>query len=293
MRTFLIPIRRRMLPVLLLLVLGTSCRKEEVEAPGPVPEDHAPTCTYDGYACAVSVADGILFRVDQMYTGPSGACLADPTAVTNTLYRSADQGNNWNIVTSTLPFFSLLSPPGLHFTTSSTGYLFYQDPFVVTMHLYRTNDGGLTWTARPVPPAGFQKMAHAPCGQLFAYGASTTYVSTNGGPWTALANGPVAGVRELVFTSVQHGMARNDQGLWTTTNGGAGWQLVVAGDVRTASHLNEQVGAACRWDAAAQHMLLYHTTDDWATHTEHVLEGALFPGGCIFFTAGGSLLLDD
>ena len=42
-------------------------------------------------------------------------------------------GRSSTITTSTLPFFSLLSPPGLHFTTSSTGYLFYQDPFVVTM----------------------------------------------------------------------------------------------------------------------------------------------------------------
>ncbi|MEO1576405.1 MAG: hypothetical protein AAFU65_15770, partial [Pseudomonadota bacterium] len=105
--------------------------------------------------------------------------------------------------------------------------------------LFLSTDGGLLWTAMPVPGAAFQSAVSASGlapDTVYALGATGLHVSTDGGlNWTlglATDDFPAGGLRGMIVTSSANAetafVPSNTSGLLRTTDAGQSWQTLAA-----------------------------------------------------------------
>lgn len=149
------------------------------------------------------------------------------------VWRSSDRGETWQPT----PLMSAagLSAPTLAFDPArrGTAYAFFFLPAGgAPPSLFRTRDGGASWTALP-PASGIRDLAASPGGTLYAatdFGvalsddAGSTWQPPLANPSPALAAPPDAIGTVIVSTgSPETLFAAGVQGVWTSTNGGREW----------------------------------------------------------------------
>jgi photosystem II stability/assembly factor-like uncharacterized protein len=161
------------------------------------------------------------------------AAVGSETAVG--LWRSSDRGETWHPTPPTIPpgDFNVF-PPVLVFDPARRGnaYALSFTPPGITASLFRTPDGGASWTALP-PASGIVDLAASPSGTLYAatdFGVSrsddagATWQPPLADPTPAGASPPDA-VRGVVVSagSPETLFAAGTQGVWMSTDGGRHW----------------------------------------------------------------------
>ncbi len=144
------------------------------------------------------------------------------------LFESADGGATW--VQRNVPF-SLFDPlNGLFFLDSLHGWAFGNAN-------YRTTDGGTTWTELPfLGSTYFMEFYSADFG--VTTGNFGAYVSGDGGlTWTPSPNN----IRDFDFADDLTGLGVSATGIYRTTDGGATFSPVHAGDATAAAFLSASV----------------------------------------------------
>jgi len=157
-----------------------------------------------------------------LYAGAPG------TGGTTSIYWSGNTGGSWTLGQSIpaycLPSFAPGSAAGAAFVSCGTS-------------LYATADAGRTWQSLPNPFTEPTRLAAGPGGLLFGYGATKIFRSPDGGStWTAAGSAPAgcAGLNALrvspsdaslllAGTGVTGPTGFQCGGVFRSTNGGATW----------------------------------------------------------------------
>ncbi len=279
-----------------------------------------PVC-FAGGTCAVRVSLGATTVVDRSTNGgaswratapppmPRGAqpdfVLAGArhwyALAGGALYATSDGGGHWSRVTvSGIALSQATSNAALTFAGAADGWLTLTDPYTGTASLWRTTDGGQTWTpAYPAtPPPARQDQAGPPVGagprmvsarQGWWIGDSALLRTTDGGQTWTEASPPDLGTSgslgsaytvatqgtNAAWVALQYPAA--PPAVWRTTDGGAEWQKAVVPGLPSGAvpfslafsgprHGWLAVQAnACAPSAASP--LLYTTSDGGATWT--------------------------
>ncbi|WP_054537331.1 glycoside hydrolase domain-containing protein [Herpetosiphon geysericola] len=182
-------------------------------------------------------------------------------------FRTADGGASWQV--STLAAFTQadgVAPPSmsyLDFIDSTTGGIVIKSASGVNFsqgQLFKTTDGGATWSQHNVPIGAPVRFSSASDGWLVGGPAGDqAYVTRDGGlTWIAQAIGAEAGTGEVrsymlpTFTDTQHGafpVIRGDADqsrveLYRTTDAGATWLLDETRDLQVGIEVGATVPVA-------------------------------------------------
>jgi hypothetical protein len=155
------------------------------------------------------------------------------TAFTPRVSKSVDAGATWSDITNGIVNIAV-NVLSVDPSTGTTLYVGGYNPQAKALALYRSTDGGATWTLLGWPFSGTdldrQVMAVAtdPSSSRVVYVATTTGLlkSVNGGDsWSVLTGLPSATYRAVVADRGSAGTvyAAGDVGVYKSTNGGANW----------------------------------------------------------------------
>src|SRR5262245_23018379 len=161
------------------------------------------------------------------------------TTVTPRVFKTIDAGATWSEITNGIVNIAV-NALAVDPSTGTTIYVGGNNPQANALALYRSNDGGATWTLLGWPLTGAdlnrQVMAVAvdPTARGTVYVATTAGLlkSLNGGDsWSVLSGLPSATYRAIVADRGSAGTvyAAGDAGLYKSTNGGASWSASQSG----------------------------------------------------------------
>lgn len=133
------------------------------------------------------------------------------------MVKSTNSGLSWQPVETNLPYFDA----GLQvkFVSPTTGWVLGASG----IRLYRTVDGGKTWTTSSYPGSTFQQFDFLDENNGWAMLTNTLQWTSDGGQtWTAVGDLPPY-TRAIRFHSKTRGIATGDAGIYETRDGGLTW----------------------------------------------------------------------
>ena len=133
------------------------------------------------------------------------------------MYKSTNSGIDWSYLNWGIPYILR----SVFFINPQTGWTTGYN------NIYRTSDGGSTWTSAEVIPLGMYYSAHfANSLTGWAVGNSSIYKSTNGGVYWNSQYAGLSGLYSLYFVNDQTGWAVGDSSrILKTTNSGINWNI--------------------------------------------------------------------
>ena len=209
------------------------------------------------------------------------------------LYQTSDGGATWTLKyaidpsqpNNSLPFSGQKN--GMAFRDMSTGWISGYVPSPGSVYLYKTTNGGVTWSQQPIAlPSGYDSADINTTAPAFfglydgilpvwatggAGNAMFIYVTHDGGAtWTHSSSIPSQGARAVDFISVNDGFAWNGS-LQVTHNAGASWSQITP-DVNFGDDVPsmEFVSTTTGWilqNSFNGSTPLYRTTDGGTTWT--------------------------
>jgi photosystem II stability/assembly factor-like uncharacterized protein len=210
------------------------------------------------------------------------------------LYATMDGGATWilkfaidpSLPNRPLPFSGYKQ--GMTFRDATTGWIGGYIPTPGFVYLYKTTDGGVTWTQQPLAlPPGFESADVVNTTSPTFFGSSDAilpvwatsgagnnlfvYVTHDGGAtWTRSGNVPSPGRQAYDFLSMNDGFAWNGA-LQVTHNSGASWNQITpnvnfGGDVPVMDFVSTTTGWILQ-NSVNGSTPLYRTTDGGATWT--------------------------
>lgn len=109
--------------------------------------------------------------------------------------------------------------------------IFFNNPtngYAIMDSLYKSTDGGLSWTKLNAPYGNLINMAVTSDGKLFIVGyGNTIYRSIDGGTSFSSINTNNPGLTDIYFIDNNTGFTGSSTGLYQTTDGGVTWPLVI------------------------------------------------------------------
>jgi len=161
-----------------------------------------------------------------------------------TIKRSLDAGETWSTVTSgTTEDINSIS---FDEATNSTG--FFVGNNAVVSYIYKSNDGGSTWSAQTLPAGNvnsFFSISMVDANNIFFCGGVSKILKTNdsGVNWTNINNTTANFYRSCLFSSINDGYVVGGNGkILATTNGGSSYIPETSG---TTSILNNISSDPC------------------------------------------------
>ncbi len=193
--------------------------------------------------------------------GPQEVVAVDGAA---RVYRSADAGANWSAALATP---ADLAATDLYFTSTLEGWVIGRG--FAGAALFRTVDGGASWTPVPDFQGAYQAVDFAGASGWAAASFGVVQRTVDGGAtWTEeVLPGSPATIRDLDFWSPSVGYVVGDGGYAARTgDGGVTWQILpIPADIDRISDL-ELIGPDELWASTMAGELLYSSTGglDWA-----------------------------
>ncbi|MEP6673746.1 MAG: gliding motility-associated C-terminal domain-containing protein [Ferruginibacter sp.] len=194
-----------------------------------------------------------------------GYASALPTASRkSSFFRTTNAGTSWQTVviaaTTTVPAFTAPNLSKMAFPSRNVGYA-----AGTRNGVYKTTDGGTTWTSINPFPALNENVggAYASYTSIYALDDNTVFVlgnifttagfkrlykTTDGGAtWTDISNNmnallPVGNMLYVVFSDINNGYVCGSNVLFTTNNGGTSWTM----DIAPHGNINNAMGFAPR-----------------------------------------------
>ncbi|GAB4036123.1 hypothetical protein GCM10028809_47320 [Spirosoma gilvum] len=165
-----------------------------------------------------------------------GVVLAKSASTPVILLKTSDGGENWAMILPKLPD-SRLEATRVYFLSNSTGYLIAKTNSVDESTIYKTTDGGLTYTQLPNSPTLYNRVVFSDqniIAGIARTGQSSNFelrLSTDGGQSWAYRPIPYSGVSRLVIVDTANfWMLSSPYGsnktLFRTVNAGRSWQKV-------------------------------------------------------------------
>ncbi len=158
--------------------------------------------------------------------------------VTSGIYRSTDMGTTWSELTSGLPSGPNVGRIGIAICQGTTNILYaiYADSIGYFESVFKTTDGGNTWTPTGGQPSSYLYYSFGwYFGQIRVHPTNPDVVFVLGVPLYRTTNGgnswsDVSGIQhvdhhalEFDLTNMNHIVDGNDGGVYTSTNGGSVW----------------------------------------------------------------------
>jgi photosystem II stability/assembly factor-like uncharacterized protein len=157
------------------------------------------------------------------------------------ILKTVDGGQTWVRQTTPQQFGNTNSlPTVVHFFNATEGVCVGSPPLVSgPLEIYKTTDGGTTWTTVANTPASLSRENTA--GNVYATSGNTIWIGTlqgrvfrstdKGATWSVAATGLVDGIQSLAFRDAQNGLASfldidGTRLLERTTDGGLTWTRV-------------------------------------------------------------------
>ena len=151
------------------------------------------------------------FGIDVCFVSPAIGYLANQS---NGIYKTLDTGGTWQRLTAA---------PNRGFNLSVFFLNEQQGWYSSGPYLFRTADGGNTWTEQKVSDEVIVTVCFANLNNGWLTADSSVYRTTNGGTsWTKTSLG--SAVFDLQFLNTQTGYASTQKGVWKTIDGGATWK---------------------------------------------------------------------
>jgi photosystem II stability/assembly factor-like uncharacterized protein len=209
------------------------------------------------------------------------------------VYKTFDSGITWeSIGYPTLPGEFFISD--VKFITHDLGYVTGNRPFIAN-NLFRTTDGGGSWTALPINAGQSVDFVDANHGWLMNVGGLGYRTTDGGNNWTQFLmpnQGFSPTILKIDFINQNVGWAVGWYGYAAhTTNGGVNWQLqniATQSDVILGLHVLSESEVYAVGAPSGGSPSLYHTTDAGATWTKTPLANQYSLSG-IFATASGNI----
>ncbi|HYK97640.1 MAG TPA: hypothetical protein VEU77_04545 [Candidatus Acidoferrales bacterium] len=193
----------------------------------------------NGRIAFVSAQDGWLMSVGSPATQCSGQSV--------TLWRTTDGAATWSQVNPT-GIDNAQCKDTISFVDAQRGYIGASDPNTQP-HIYRTVDGGKTWSSSTLPnPPAQRPAAFADFGSVVLASAESgaapdryyTFRSTNGGSsWTGASAGPIEAM-PIVFVTATRWLQIIGSQSQETTDGGASWHAYTT-DYQQAAPVAPQI----------------------------------------------------
>ncbi len=197
----------------------------------------------------------------------------------NKLYKSVDQGQNWELVTDTLGQIYDIS-----FYEDSIGYLCFtiNTPYFPTSlrYIYKTTDNGETWSRAYVEPGGLQVYVYfdkiciintADCiisafEEHIFWGSSSLIKTTDSGTtWNPLYISQPWSL-DFEFISPQIGWSISGSGIIKTTDGGIAWDTL-----QTFTNWDDRNTIFEFFNSKISYLInlnhIYRTIDGWVTYS--------------------------
>ncbi len=241
------PRRASLLASLLGALLAlTGLQPHAAPAPEPTPATGAPL----GYATANPPA-GLwsytggpiptsLYTVHSLAIDPVDPANVYAGTSSGGVYKTEDHGTTWKRlgINTSRAVYAVVTHPAMPDTVYASTY------FTLGPPLYKSTDGGQTWTGLSAAPVGIRTLAIAPASPHAMYAGTSTavYKSTDGGAtWTSISVGSTPrSVRAIVIDPSAPDtlyVGTTNAGVYTTTTGGPPWTQVTTGltslDVRS------------------------------------------------------------
>ncbi len=190
-------------------------------------------------------------RITSLAVDPTNGQIVYAAAAGGGLWKSTDGGSSWTPLTDGFPRLAsgavAVDPNNPQTIYYGTGELnFNIDGYPGTDVIYKSTDGGSTWTQLSLPPTGglfyTSKIVVAPSNSSVVYAAGywDLYKSTDGGSnWTELylTDGAVDDIvvdpnnSNLIYAAYGEGFSgsNTNYGIYESTNGGTKWTKLTTG----------------------------------------------------------------
>ncbi|WP_242929171.1 YCF48-related protein [Pontibacter vulgaris] len=224
----------------------------------------------------VKTTDGGITWTEYAFTYNNIGDMAFPSSTTgyalgSELYKTTDKGATWKTVNTGLDesmnYYRLAQ-----FFSADTGYVVAHEGFYSNSidQLFRTNDGGNTWTKLSLHTYGIRISSIYFLNNRIGYVCTDSYSGNGflktvdgGKTWQRISS--FTGATKMHFIDVNNGFAILNGDLYRTTNGGLNWTKIyeVYGSFTAFSFVNDKVGYI-----SAEYGVVLKTKDGGATWEE-------------------------